>query len=101
MDNSYPNEECGGRVKSSFHFWGVLVYESIIDNDKDHNDEGEDVSITPKYNFVIRKAFDLQKVLVKEVEATQEQDTLEHQTVNIEHIRGKLEVVWVMLLDIV
>lgn len=78
MDDSNPNEEWWGRVECLFQLGIFWTNEHAVNNDEDHQSQWEDVCITPKYNRVVGKGLDLQKVLVEEVEATKEENYLEH-----------------------
>ena len=47
MYHSDPNKERGGRVEELLKL-GVGIQDQVVDNDKDYQNQGDDVGITPQ-----------------------------------------------------
>lgn len=69
MNHSYPYKECCCWIEGLFHLGRVWIYEGVINDNENHDDKWEYVSIAPQHDLVICKTFDLKEILVEEIEA--------------------------------
>ena len=96
--HSDPNKERRGWVEELLEL-GVGVQDQVVDDDKDYQNQGDDVCITPQDDWVVREILNLKEILIEEIEASQEENNLEHQIEDVKHSCCVSEESWILLLS--